>query len=157
MGSDRRRGIALLGLAGVLVTVALWSPVTASVTKPKVKKIANKVFEKRASELQVACPAGTSPSGGVCIEGSARPDENWFIASETCGAAGRRLPLATELWAYQRAGGDLAGDGTSGEGVADVTLSGSNADWWTIRDDDQFFPSGINVEHPYRCVALPTN
>lgn len=155
------RALMVLVLAGALIAVAVLSPVTAAITRPKVKKIATKtanaVFAQRAPDLQVTCPTDTTSAGGVCLEATARPDADWFVASETCGLAGRRLPLATELWAYQRAGGDLAGDDTSGEGVGDLTLSGMNLDWWVIRDDDQLNVSGIFVQHPYRCVATPSN
>jgi hypothetical protein len=48
-------------------------------------------------ELDFACPTGTTALAGACIENSSRTPQSFFNASETCAAAGRRLPTASEL------------------------------------------------------------
>jgi hypothetical protein len=154
------RGGAVLALAAAVLAATLLSPVGAAVTKSKVKKIstrsANKVFTQRSAELELTCPAGTTPQAGACLETSSRPDAIFVDASQTCLAVGRRLPSASELRGYEANGGNLDGDDPGqGEGTSDIDADGS-AKWWSIQDDGTFALTSVVTAHPFRCVASPT-
>jgi hypothetical protein len=147
-------------VVGAVAAALLVSPVGAAgtLTKANVKKIARKVFNQRAVSLKDACPAGTSPMAGGCMETSARAAADWFDASQACFDAGRRLPTPSELWGFQGAGNDLDGDGVQGEGTSalDITDTGDTT-WWGIRDDNTFWVHLTTFARPFRCVGPMTN
>ncbi|MGH2691483.1 MAG: hypothetical protein ACRDHM_03170 [Actinomycetota bacterium] len=156
------RGVATLALLGALTAAVLVSPVGAAgtLTKSKVKSIANKVFDQRSGDLEDKCPSGTTAFGGACMETTSRAAQDWFGSSNTCGNAGRRLPTPSELWAWQAAGNDLNGDGAApanaGEGTSQLDFD-NGAFRWSVRDDNTFWVFSVNDARPFRCVASLTN
>jgi hypothetical protein len=142
--SRMRRGLAILAVAALAVAVVRRPP---------------KVFNQRAPELQVACPTGTTPLAGACLETTPRGTANFYEAAEACTAAGRRLPTVAQLWGYQAAGGDLSGDESAfGEGTSGLDWDGGpNPLWWSVRDDDSHWIDITPVERAFRCVAPLTN
>ncbi|MBA3300499.1 MAG: hypothetical protein H0T15_01395, partial [Thermoleophilaceae bacterium] len=64
-----------------------------------------------------SCPAGTASTGvGSCVESALRPGATFANAAQICGAANRRLPLVSELFAVRAAGVGL-GDPELSESV----------------------------------------
>ena len=157
------RGVVSLALLGALTAGVLISPTSAAgtLTKAKVKKIANTVFDRRAGGLEVKCPSGTSAFGGACMEQTSRAAQNWYQSSVTCANAGRRLPTPSELWAWQAAGHGLSGDGqqpaNAGEGTSQLDVNDGGTFRWSVRDDDTFWIYSVDDLRPFRCVASPTN
>lgn len=53
-----------------------------------------------------ACPAGTTPHGGACIENALRPAPlSWRDSNQLCLGEGRRLPALHELQTFRPSGG----------------------------------------------------
>lgn len=156
------RGTIALAVVGALAGAMIASPVGAAgtLTKAKVKRIATKVFNKKAPTLKDTCPASTVRVGTGCLETSNHTATNWESAVDTCAALNRRLPTADELWGARHLPGiDLAGtSGLTAEATSNVYHGGdygfiavSEGDLWLV---ELGLSSGTN---PYRCVAPFTN
>jgi hypothetical protein len=99
-----------------------------------------------------ACPTGTILFAGGCFETTARAVTDWYTASNTCGAAGGRLPLATELMGVRSQPGiDLGSNGGStGNWAGDMVANSGD----TIDDTGAMsvsLPANV-TSRPYRCV-----
>ena len=120
----------------------------------------NKVTGKQVNEsklnlsLTFACPSGTTPLAGACIENSSRPPQSFFDASETCAAAGRRLATASELLFLE----DVLG--------AHVVQMSSTIIWddpgdfrfVTVSETGEFDDEdGTGSTRAFRCVATPVH
>jgi hypothetical protein len=105
----------------------------------------------RSGELKDACPAGTIPNAGSCIETTERADIDWYEASATCHTAGRRLPTASELIAFRAQPGALVNNMAS-----ELYNNGTSTLYWTVGEGAT---SGhlTTVAYPFRCVAPMTN
>jgi hypothetical protein len=123
---------------------------------------AERVGELTAQELRVRCPADTLAKGAVCFERSARPPTDFLGASNICDSAGRGLPTMPQLDGFARSQGPLT---PGGEWTASVYLYAAGGP--TFDELEALVLSGggdvgrdrVNapIQHPYRCVALPSN
>jgi hypothetical protein len=123
---------------------------------------ADRVGGLTAEELRIRCPSDTVAKAGVCVEQSARSPASFLGASSTCDNAGRGLPTMPELDRFARSHGPLA---PGGEWTASVYLYAAGGP--TFDELEALVLSGggdvgrdrVNapIQHPYRCVALPSN
>jgi hypothetical protein len=115
-----------------------------------------------AQDLRVRCPADTIAKAGLCIERTARPPTGFLGASSTCDSAGRGIPTMPQLDPFARSQGPLSpqgewtasvyvypGGGSTFDDLETLVLSGGG----DVSRDRVFSPN----QHPFRCVALPTN
>jgi hypothetical protein len=113
------------------------------------------------SDLRVRCPAATMARAGVCIEEAARPADGFFGAASTCDNAGRGLPTMPQLDRF-------AGTrplSPAGEWTSSVYRNPANGGELTAQLEAVVLtPTALNyervylaVQHPFRCVALPSN
>jgi hypothetical protein len=123
---------------------------------------AERVGGRTAGELRVACPTDTVAKAGVCIEGSPRAPDGFLGAINHCDQAGRGLVTMPQLDAFLRSAGPLP----QAEWTASVyrnTDNGPNP----FDELEAVLLSGTGnvsydrvyqaVQHPFRCVALPSN
>lgn len=107
-----------------------------------------------SKQLQLSCPAGTDPYGGMCWDVSARPSTNWIAASIDCGDEGGRLPSLSEMvgFAFQE-GTQLSGQNWTGDAVE---FSGGQAFVITGGETtNNAYPASF--EFGYRCLFYETN
>ena len=115
-----------------------------------------------AQDLRLKCPADTVGRAGICVETAARPADGFLGAINHCDQAGRGLITMPELDAFLRATGPLpepewtgsvyrnsAAGGDEFEQLETVLLSGTG--------DVSYDRVYLAVQHPFRCVALPSN
>lgn len=108
---------------------------------------------KTAAQLTDACPAATELFGGMCWDTAPRPAANWFEATSTCGEAGGRLPMLSELVAFVLREGNQApqqvwsGD-VAGVGAEEEVLTSNETERET---------SGPKIKLGYRCLFYRTN
>jgi hypothetical protein len=99
-----------------------------------------------------ACKAGTALIRGDCWETTPRAALNWFAASDACGAAGGRLPLATELMAVRgEPGFDLGSNGASTGNMAADQIANA----YSAVDDNGAVSLSLAanaIARPFRCV-----
>jgi hypothetical protein len=117
-----------------------------------------------ALELRVRCPADTVDKAGVCIESAARPPDGFLGATNFCDNAGRGLPTMPQLDRMARTQGPLS---SQGEWTASVYVNPSNPGGTTFDQLETLIVSGggdvsrervfTPMQHPFRCVALPSN
>jgi hypothetical protein len=140
--------IALALVAAVAGTAVAGGTATTSVSKKKVKKIANKQITKRAGGLSVAkaktadkaenadtvdgrhavCPDGTFLHAGACFETEARfTSSDWTGGALACADADGYLPSTTELMSIRNEPG--------------VNLGGTGAGTWS---DSRFADGATN-------------
>jgi hypothetical protein len=123
---------------------------------------AERVGGATAQDLRVRCPADTVAKSGVCIEASPRSADGFLGAVDRCNQVGRGLVTMPQLDPFARANGPLeAAEWTSsvyrntGNGpnpfdeLEAVLLSGTGS----VSYDRVY----LAVQHPFRCVALPSN
>lgn len=105
-----------------------------------------------ATDLKVRCPAGTTAYAGACFETTERAAGNWDSANEECAFAGRRLPSAGELEAFNK--------------VTSITFTGSEwtsspsvdgFDFWAVQVTGAVSSHPGSESHGYRCVATAAN
>jgi hypothetical protein len=105
-----------------------------------------------AAALHLSCPAGTSPSAGICFEtGPARAAATWTAAQTACSGAGARtLPTPTQLEQF-RVGAGLTGT----EWTNDLfnTANGYRVNMAT----GEVTLDVLTNANPFRCVAQPVN
>ena len=115
-----------------------------------------------AQDLRVRCPESTVARAGVCIEASPRAPDGFLGAVDQCNQVGRGLVTMAQLDPFARANGPLpAPEWTSSvyrnpdngpnpfdELEAVLLGSGGNVSY------DRVYQA---VQHPFRCVALPSN
>jgi hypothetical protein len=115
-----------------------------------------------AADLRTRCPADTIARMGVCIEEAGRAAAGFFGATSICDNAGRGLPTMAQL---DRFAGthplSPAGEWTSSvyrntangpdpfDELEAVVLSGGGI--------ASYERVNLAVQHPFRCVALPSN
>lgn len=124
---------------------------------------AERVGGATAEELRVRCPADTVAKAGVCIESSPHPPDGFLGATNICDQVGRGLPTMPQLDRLARSQGPLSaqgewtasvyvyatGGGTTFDELEALVLSGGG----DVSRERVFFPE----QHPFRCVALPSN
>jgi hypothetical protein len=115
-----------------------------------------------AQDLKLRCPADTVAKAGVCIETTARPPDGFLGAINLCDAAGRALVSMPELDRFLRSAEPLpqpewtssvyrnTGNGPNPFDELEAVLlgAGGNVSY------DRVYQA---VQHPFRCVALPSN
>jgi hypothetical protein len=102
----------------------------------------------------VSCPADTSLYGGVCWDNTSRAAATWFVASDTCGNAGGRLPTLSELVAYTDQGGvQVTGQHHTSE---IVDMVGGTIPEFVTRDDSNL-SFNFSASLAYRCVFYRSN
>ena len=107
------------------------------------------------SAYLVSCRAATTLYGGVCWDNASRTAANWFVASDTCGNAGGRLPTLSELVAYvDQPGTQVTGNHWSSE-VVDVISSTTLVFGFRDESGPGFGTGGSPLA--YRCVFYRTN
>ena len=114
-----------------------------------------------AQDFRIRCPADTTARAGVCIETLARPPDGFFGAVNHCDQAGRGLITLPQLDAFLRSNGPLpqlewtaslvrnSGNGAASNQLESVLFGGTD----TVAYERVF----VAVQHPFRCVALPSN
>jgi hypothetical protein len=115
-----------------------------------------------ARDLRLRCPQDTEAKAGVCIESSPRLADGFLGATDRCDQAGRGLVTMPQLDRFARTRGPLPeaewtasiyrnpGNGpTSVEQLEAVVLEGGGNPSY-----DRVYQA---VQHPFRCVALPSN
>ena len=113
---------------------------------------ADAVGGKTAAALNLSCPAGTSPSAGICFEtGPARAAATWTAAQTACSGAGARtLPTPAQLEQF-RVGAGLTGIEWTNDLFS--TTTAYNVDMAT----GAVGLTAIAGTNPFRCVAQPAN
>jgi hypothetical protein len=115
-----------------------------------------------AQDLRLKCPPETVAHGGVCIETSARSPDGFLGAINQCDQAGRELVTMSQLDRFLRASQPLPqpewtssvyrntdnGPNAFDELEAVLLGAGGNVSY------DRVYQA---VQHPFRCVALPSN
>jgi hypothetical protein len=123
---------------------------------------ADRVGGASAEDLRLKCPGGTVARAGVCVETATRSPDGFLGAINHCDQAGRGLVTMPQLDAFLRSSGPLAqpewtasvyrntGNGPNPfDELEAVLLSGTgNVSY------DRVYQA---VQHPFRCVALPSN
>jgi len=113
-------------------------------------------------QLRLHCPAETIAKAGVCIETAARTPDGFLGAINRCDQAGRGLPTMPELDRFARSSGPL----TQPEWTSSVYRNEGNgpnpfdqleAVLLTGTGDVSYARVYLAVQHPFRCVALPSN
>jgi hypothetical protein len=113
-------------------------------------------------DLRLRCPQDTLAKAGVCIESAPRSSDGFLGATDRCDQAGRGLVTLTQLDRLARTRGPLQqaewtasvyrnpGNGPSAVEQLEAVLveGGGNISY------DRVF---LAVQHPFRCVALPSN
>jgi hypothetical protein len=115
-----------------------------------------------AQDFRVRCPGETVAKAGVCIETAARKAAGFLAALSTCNELGRGLVTMPQLDPIARSNGPLPQSEwtasvyrNSGNGpnlfdqLETVLLSGTG--------DVSYDRVYQAVQHPFRCVALPSN
>jgi hypothetical protein len=123
---------------------------------------ADRVGGARAEDLRLKCPLDTVPKAGVCIEISTRSPDGFLGAINRCDQAGRALITMPQLDRFLRSSEPLP----QPEWTASVyrnTQNGPNP----FDELEAILLSGtgnvsydrvyLAVQHPFRCVALPSN
>lgn len=155
------RGVVTLGILGTIMAGLLISPVGAAFnpTKANIKKIARKEAKKVLNTdgvqlFALRCPTGTREFAGACIEETARAAQNWQNAANTCGAADRRLPTASELMGFRQLPGiTLAGSEVS----SDLHHDGTNARYVSVDDGGTPLFTIYTVANQFRCAEAASN
>jgi hypothetical protein len=115
-----------------------------------------------AQDLRLRCPQDTVAKAGVCIETSSRTPDGFLGAIDRCNQLGRGLVTMPQLDPFARSHGPLpAPEWTSS--VYRNTANGPNP---FDELEAVLLGAGGNVsydrvyqavQHPFRCVALPSN
>jgi hypothetical protein len=136
-------------------TVTTKSIKKAAVTTPKIaaKAVTSaKLADGAVTSAKLGtCRTGTILFAGNCYETTARAADNLYSASETCGAAGGRVPLTGELLAVRTQPGiDLGSNGSTDNWAGETVHNDANA----VADNGAISPNlPANVTNrPYRCV-----
>ena len=113
---------------------------------------ADAVGGKSAAALHLSCPAGTSPTAGICFEtGAARTAATWTAAQTACSAAGgRTLPTPAQLEQFR------AGAGLTGTEWTNDLFNIANAYRVNMATGEVTLDPLTNP-NPFRCVAQPAN
>jgi hypothetical protein len=98
-----------------------------------------------------ACPTGTGPVGGGCIETTARAPADYNGASVTCGARG--LPNVSQLISFVSSHPGLTGT----EWTSDILDLAPAVEIAVVDVSNGLASESTNVAHPYRCFTTPTN
>jgi hypothetical protein len=123
---------------------------------------ADRLGSATADDLRIRCPADTTARGGICVETSARPADGFFGAVNHCDQAGRGLITLPQLDAFLRSNGPLpklewtstlVRNSTNGGALSNELESVLFGGTDTV-DYERVF---LAVQHPFRCVALPSN
>jgi hypothetical protein len=124
---------------------------------------ADRVGGATAADLRTRCPVDTLTAAGVCVERAARPPDGFFGAINTCDSAGRGVPTMPQLDPVARFHGPLS---PQGEWTASVYRNPGNGPDAFDQLETVVLSGGGNagyervnlpVQHPFRCVALPSN
>jgi hypothetical protein len=99
-----------------------------------------------ADDLRLKCPADTVAKTGACIESTPRSAAGFLGAVATCNQAERGLATMVQLDSFARSNGPLA----QPEWTSSVYRNTDNGD---VSYDRVY----LAVQHPFRCVALPSN
>jgi hypothetical protein len=123
---------------------------------------AQRVGGATAEDLRLRCPPDTEAKAGVCIESSPRSPDGFLGATDRCDQVGRGLVTMAQLDPFARTRGPLSqpewtasvyrnpGNGQSPvEQLEAVVLEGGG----NVSYDRVY----LAVQHPFRCVALPSN
>jgi hypothetical protein len=115
-----------------------------------------------AQELRLKCPPDTLARAGVCIENSPRAADGFLGATDRCDQLGRGLVTMPQLDRFARTRGPLPQTEWTGsvyrnpsngptpvEQLEAVVLDGFG--------DVSYDRVYLAVQHPFRCVALPSN
>jgi hypothetical protein len=106
-----------------------------------------------AAQLTDACPAATELFGGMCWDTAPRAATNWFAATSTCGEAGGRLPMLSELVAFVLREGNQAP-----QQVWSGDVAGIGAEEEVLTSDETKRESiGPKINLGYRCLFYRTN
>jgi hypothetical protein len=124
---------------------------------------AERVGGATVEDLRVRCPPETVATAGVCVERAARSADGFFGATSACDNASRGLPTMPQLDRFAVFHGPLSAQGEWTSSVYRNPANGSNP-------SDQLEAVLLNgggpvsyeriylaVQHPFRCVALPSN
>jgi hypothetical protein len=99
----------------------------------------------------------------VCIERGARPADGFFGATSACHGVGRGLPTMPQLDRFAVLHGPLS---AQGEWTSSVYRNGANGSVPSDQLEAIVLSGGglvnyervyLAVQHPFRCVALPSN
>jgi hypothetical protein len=123
---------------------------------------ADKLDGLDSTALKVRCATGLVAAGGVCFEAAPRAAAQFFVANNTCSAAGRRLPGLSELYAYGYAHGMPAQEWTD---VYHVQVQDDGSFTFTVTIISVPLGGGSfgstvadpATSQPYRCVQAPAN
>lgn len=110
-----------------------------------------------ASKLR--CPSGTTPSAGVCIEGTERtPPATFTQAMLECAHSNRRLPSMGDLVTFDI---ENFSEPPNPEWVEPTFLNGALTEANIVSawapNNLTFTPQEISTTHRYRCVTTPAN
>lgn len=113
-------------------------------------------------DLRLRCPADTIAKAGVCIENSARSPDGFFGANDRCAGAGRALATMPQLDVLARSSGPLAQDEWTASVYRNPDAGPTAVDQLEAVLLGGFGQVGYDrvylaVQHPFRCVALPSN
>lgn len=101
-----------------------------------------------------ACPAGTVPFTGVCVEAAERPTPlGIFDATKDCADEGGRLPTSAELDAFALQPGIVL---PNGEWSSDMGDHEGTFRFLVFTDPGNGIEEGFDPFH-YRCVLSPTS
>jgi hypothetical protein len=110
---------------------------------------------------RLQCPASLSLAAGLCYETSARSATDFFTALEICADAGRRLPSAAELAAYERTlAVEPPKEWTDSLYYADASgVPGDRGMLWSFSKTSGHAGGGESFTNadPFRCIASPSN
>ena len=123
---------------------------------------ADRVGGTTAEELRLKCPANTVVKAGACIETAERGPADFLGAIDRCNQGGRALVTMPQLDLFARSSGPLPqAEWTSSvyrnpangpnpfDELETVLLSGTGSVGY-----ERVYQA---VQHPFRCVALPSN
>lgn len=146
--------------AGTAESAKIAADATNAITATNAQSLQGLNPAQIAALAKLTCPADTQLVAGTCFETTARPTANWETAVRTCGKAGRTLPNASQLTAF-----DILGPSTQTEWSSELqfysgtTEPGYRALAMNIRESSYSLSlvSISSVNSPYRCVIPPSN
>ena len=123
---------------------------------------AERVGGASAQDLRLKCPSDTVAKAGVCIENSPRGPSGFLAAIDQCEHAERGLATMPQLDPFARSNGPLP----NAEWTGSVYRNPANGPSAVEQLEAVLLDGGGNVsydrvyqavQHPFRCVALPSN
>jgi hypothetical protein len=123
---------------------------------------ADRLGDATAQDLRLKCPVDTVAKAGVCIETSPRSADGFLGATDRCDQLGRGLVTMPQLDRFARTRGPLSQPEWTGSVYRNVGNGNTPVEQLEAVVLDAFGDVGYDrvylaVQHPFRCVALPSN